>query len=209
MTVRADDKDFFKYTKNHRFAAMYPLLAKEIIERYKITSGVCLDIGTGNAALPIEISKISDLHLIALDLEQEVIDMARENCKLHGVPNKRIDFVVAPVENIHLDDESADLIISRGSIPFWDDHVIAFKEIQRVLTYGGVAMVGCGFSKFQTMEEVKKMRPVWSPEILEERTRWKKGSFLSESLHKAEISNFNIINDSYGTWVEIRKTEKN
>lgn len=208
MAVQADDKNFFEYTKNHRFAAMYPLLAKEIVEKYGKTAGTCLDIGTGNAALPIELSRITDMNFIALDVEQEIIEMAEQNCKQHGVSTDRITFVTAPVENIPLPDESIDLIICRGSIPFWDNHVAAFREIQRVLAKGGEAMVGCGFSRYQTLEEVKRMRPVWSPEVQEERNRWRKGTFLTDSLKEAEIKNYKIVEDGYGTWVEISKSEE-
>ena len=113
-----------------------------------LTSGVCLDIGTGSAALSIELSKITDLEIIALDAESEAIELAKENCVMHGVPDGRIRFVSAPVEKMPLPDESADLILSRGSIPFWENHVSAFEEIQRVLAPGGKAMIGCGFSRY-------------------------------------------------------------
>ncbi|MCJ2163352.1 MULTISPECIES: class I SAM-dependent methyltransferase [unclassified Pseudodesulfovibrio] len=206
MSIPEDEKDFYKYTKDHRFAVMYPLLAREVVSKYDIVEGVCLDIGTGSAALSIELSKITDLEIIALDAEPEAIELARENCVMHGVPDGRIRFVSAPVEKMPLPDGSADLILSRGSIPFWENHVSAFEEIQRVLAPGGKAMIGCGFSRLQTLEEVKGMRPVWAPDVLEERTRWKKGSFLTDTLGQASVKEYDIIDDSYGTWVEIRKS---
>ncbi len=209
MAIPEKEKDFYMYTKDHRFAAMYPLLAKDIVDKFNVTEGVCLDIGTGSGALSIELSKTTNLKFIALDAEQEALDMAGENCAVHGVPNGRIRFVWGLVEKIPLPDESADLIISRGSIPFWKDHVAAFAEIQRVLAAGGKAMIGCGFSRRQTLEEVKAMRPNWSPEVLEERTRWKKDGFLADTLRQAAVHDYEILDDAYGTWVEINKHGRN
>ncbi|WP_207260571.1 class I SAM-dependent methyltransferase [Desulfovibrio sp. Huiquan2017] len=205
MPIPEKDKSFYRYTKDHRFAAMYPLLAREIIDKYGLTEGTCLDIGTGSAALAIELSKISDLEIIALDAEPEAIEMAGENCARHGVPDGRIRLVTAPVEKLPMPDGSADLILSRGSIPFWKDLASAFREIFRVLTPGGQAMVGCGFSHLQTLADVKAMRPVWSPEVLADRTRWKKGDLVAEALRQAAVGTYHIADDDYGTWVEISK----
>lgn len=205
MPIPEKDKSFYRYTKDHRFAAMYPLLAREIVDKYGLTKGTCLDIGTGSAALAIELSKITDLEIIALDAEPEAIEMAVENCARHGVPDGRIRFVTAPVEKLPLPDGSAELILSRGSIPFWKDLASAFREIFRVLAPGGQAMVGCGFSHLQTLADVKAMRPVWSPEVLADRTRWKKGDLVAEALRQAAVGTYGIVDDDYGTWVEISK----
>ncbi|WP_338667702.1 class I SAM-dependent methyltransferase [Pseudodesulfovibrio methanolicus] len=205
MPIPEKDKSFYRYTKGHRFAAMYPLLAREIVDKYGLTEGTCLDIGTGSAALVIELSKITDLEITALDAEPEAIYMAGENCTLHGVPDGRIRFVTAPVEELPLPDESVDLILSRGAIPFWDDLPSAFREIFRVLAPGGNAMVGCGFSHLQTLEDVKAMRPVWPPDVLAERTRWKKGGLVEDALRQLGVNTYNITDDDYGTWVEIYK----
>ncbi|QGY40510.1 methyltransferase domain-containing protein [Pseudodesulfovibrio cashew] len=207
MAIEEKNKDFYRYTENHRFASMYPLLAREIVEEYGVTSGSCLDIGTGSAAMAIELAKLTDLQIAALDPEPEAIELAKGNLAPHGINTGRIRFIEAAVEDMPLPDASVDLVVSRGSIPFWKDAAAAFREIWRVLAKGGVALIGCGFSHYQTVEEVEKMRPNWSPEVLEERTRWKKGTALTDALHKAGITYSAILDDSYGTWVEIRKPE--
>lgn len=205
MSIPEKDKPFYRYTKDHRFAAMYPLLAREIADKYGLTQGTCLDVGTGSGALAIELAKITDWAITALDAEPEAIEMAESNCVMHGVPEGRIRFVSGSVETLPLPDESADLILSRGSIPFWKDLAAAFREIFRVLAPGGTAMVGCGFSHFQTIKDVKAMRPSWSPEVLAERTRWKKGTLLADALREANVGPYGMIDDEYGTWVEISK----
>lgn len=205
MAIPEKDLDFYRYTKEHRFAKMYPLFAREIVEKFGMTEGVFLDVGTGSAAMAIEIAKITDMSILALDAEPEAIEMARDNCGMHGVPEGRIRFVLSPVEKMALPDGAADLVFSRGSIPFWKDLAAAFGEIQRVVAPGGKAMVGCGFSHYQSLEDVRNMRPQWTPDVLAERTRWKKGTLLVDSLREAAVESYEIVDDEYGTWVEISK----
>ena len=52
MTEEAFDKSFYVYDENHRFAVMYPLLARQIVEDLGVSQGLCLDVGTGSAAPP-------------------------------------------------------------------------------------------------------------------------------------------------------------
>lgn len=204
MAIPKDDRSFYVYDADHRFAKMYPLLARELVEDYSITQGLCLDMGAGSAALCIELSRITQLDFIALDNESEALDFARENCRQHDMPENRIRFFNASAEQVPLDDASVSLLVSRGSIPFWDDHVAVFREIHRLLAPGAVALVGCGFSRFQSLDEVKRMRPSWTSEILKERTRWKKDDFLPRTLQAAGVTEYSIRDDAYGTWVEIR-----
>ncbi|MFW5488259.1 MAG: methyltransferase domain-containing protein [Desulfovibrio sp.] len=210
MAIDAKDKAFYEYTPSHRFAPMYPLLAREIVDKFGIRNGTCLDVGTGSAALSIEMSKLTDMDFIGLDNEPEAIDMATANCHRHDVPQGRIRFISSPVEDMPLPDDSVEFIVSRGSIPFWNDHVAAFKEVLRVLAPGGAAFVGCGFSHFQKLEDVREMRPKWSPEESAKRKNWSKGDFIKDTLQAAKVAEYEVQNDEYGTWVIIRKpgTEK-
>ena len=57
---------------------------------------------------------------------------------------KRARTIVADVHKIPLPDGSINLVISRGSIPFWKDPAVALKEIYRVLAPGGRVYVGGG-----------------------------------------------------------------
>ena len=51
---------------------------------------------------------------------------------------------MSDVHTIPLADGSVDLVISRGSIPFWKEPETALKEIYRLLSTGGKAYVGGG-----------------------------------------------------------------
>ncbi len=206
MTIESGDKDFYTYTPEHRFAKMYPLLAKQILEDYGAGKQTVLDIGTGGAALLIEMAKISDVELIGLDMKELALEIARENMKEHQVPEERIRFIQGDVVSIPLPGDSADLIISRGSIPFWEDMSGAFAEIYRVLTPGGNTYIGCGFSRYQPLEEVKKMRPEWSQKGSDDkRNDWKQEGRIPQALSDAGIANYKLYCDGYGVWVEISK----
>lgn len=197
---------FYRYDHNHPFASMYPLLAKQIVDDLGVTSGRCLDIGTGSGALLIELGKITGLELMGLDINPEAQVLVSENASRHGLPEERIEFLHGDVHALPLADNDIRLVVSRGSIPFWDDHATAFREIYRVLQPDGVAFVGGGFSRYQTKEEADRMRPDWvRKDNPEKRARWLHREFLEEALLDAAVKSWRIIEDGYGTWVEMHK----
>jgi ubiquinone/menaquinone biosynthesis C-methylase UbiE len=206
MSQNATDPDFYRYDATHRFAAMYPLLARQIVDDFGLTEGVCLDVGTGGAPLLIELAKLTRFSMIGLDADPEVLAIARENVGRHGLDPARFRFVEADVVSIPLEDKSVDLVLSRGSIPFWPDCVAAFREIDRVMASGGAGLVGCGFSRYQTLQEVQGMRPTWSEQgSADERNAWKEESFLPRVLSEAGLPWGKVRRDAYGVWVTMRK----
>ena len=66
----------------------------------------------------------------------------------------RTSTILGDVQNIPIEDESINLVISRGSLWFWEDKKKSFEEIYRVLTDGGIAYIGCGFGDEKTKNEV-------------------------------------------------------
>jgi ubiquinone/menaquinone biosynthesis C-methylase UbiE len=202
-------KDFYTYDADHRFAAMYPLLARQILDDYGENKNIVLDIGTGGGPLLIELAKISDLTLIGLDKRNEALEFARRNMEGHHLPPGRITLFQGDAHNIPLADDAADLIISRGSIPFWEDMAASFADIRRVLAPGGIAFIGCGFSRRQPLEEIRRMRPAWSEKGREDaRNDWKKEGRLQSALKKATIKHYEITRDEYGVWVKIDKPSR-
>ncbi|OPX95286.1 MAG: Dimethylglycine N-methyltransferase [Syntrophorhabdus sp. PtaU1.Bin002] len=124
-------------------APMYAYYAQKIKEKTGITKGVCIDVGSGGGYLGLALAKITDLDFIFLDISADMLEKA----KLHIVEDglqKRAKTLLADVHSIPLADGSANLVISRGSIPFWKDPAKALKEIYRVLAPGGKAYIGGG-----------------------------------------------------------------
>lgn len=199
-------KAFFRYDENHPFAPMYPLLARQIVEDFKVTQGRCLDIGTGGAPLLIELGKITNLDLLGLDVDKEALALAADNVRRHGLAADRVSLREGDVHAMPLPDAYASLVVSRGSIPFWEDHATAFREIYRVLQPGGLAFVGGGFSRYQSLDEVQRMRPSWvRKDNPEKRARWLHRDYLEASLKQAKVPRWHIAEDAFGTWVEMFK----
>lgn len=130
------------------FAPAYPEIAKDIARRLETDKGVCIDIGSGPGALAIAVANETDFSIISFDSSADMQKKAGENINEAGLCN-RISLLQGDVHDIPLDDDYADLIISRGSIFFWDDINTAFKEIYRILK-PGVNI---------TAEELNKMDP--------------------------------------------------
>ncbi|WP_198003839.1 hypothetical protein [Methanocaldococcus sp. FS406-22] len=51
-------KDFDEIVRNV-FAPVYPVIAKQIVDRTGIKEGICIDLGTGTGALARAIAKIT------------------------------------------------------------------------------------------------------------------------------------------------------
>lgn len=56
----------------------------------------------------------------------------------------RMQAVCGQAERLPLADQSVDVVISRGSIYFWQDQARGLAELYRVLRPGGQAMIGGG-----------------------------------------------------------------
>lgn len=195
---------FYRNFPSHPFYVIYQVLVQQIVDDYGIKKGVCLDIGCGGGQMLIDMARITELELVGLDIEPEIIEVAKENVSEAGF-KERIRFVMGDVHNMPLPDNFADLIISRGSIPFWRDRVRAFKEIYRVLKPGGVTFIGLGGSRYLTDEYYNRREVPW----LNVKDTLKKLSIppignLNEILTTADIPEFKIIKQS-GQWAEIRK----
>ncbi len=190
------------------FAPIYPVIAKNILDRFGITGGVCIDIGSGPASLAIAIARQSDLRVIALDNSDEMQEAAARNiadAKLAG----RIELLCGDVHAIPLPDDSADLIISRGSMFFWDDIHTAFREIYRVLRPGGKTCIGGGFGNKELFASVSasmiKKYPEWemknkkrmSPENIDR---------FRTMLEEIGVPEYEILSGDGGFWIVLSKT---
>ena len=124
-------------------APMYDYYAQKIKEKTGITKGICLDAGSNGGYLGLSLARITDLDFIFLDVSKEGLDRAKAHIAGNGL-QRRAHTLRADVHRIPLADESVNLVISRGSIPFWEDPARALKEIYRVIVKSGMAYVGGG-----------------------------------------------------------------
>ena len=78
-----------------------------------------------------------------LDPKRESMAEGLEIAREKGLED-RLSAVVGVAEEMPFLDNSVDLLVSRGSIFFWDDPVKGLQEVYRVLRPGGKAYIGGG-----------------------------------------------------------------
>lgn len=146
------------------FAPIYPEIASYIISNTAIKNGNCVDLGCGPGYLGLALAQISELNILLVDKEEEMLQIAQKNIAERAL-NDRVNTIVADVENLPLEDGFVNLAVSRGSLFFWEEPVKAFNEIYRVLSLGSVAVIGGGFGnsalKQKIDQEMILLNPNW------------------------------------------------
>jgi len=190
------------------FAPVYPVLAEQIINRTGISQGYCLDIGCGGGYLGLALARISELETILFDESQDMLNLAQGYISQSGLES-RAKTLLGDVHAMSLADESINLVVSRGSMFFWENRVQAFREIYRVLAIGGAAMIGGGFGNAELLREIEikmlKKDPEWK-EKRQQRIGQSKVEEYRQELEQAGISSFEITRDEAGLWITISKT---
>ncbi len=145
-----------KIMKGH-FRKIYPVIARQMVERTGITKGECIDLGGGPGMLAVCIAKITLMHVTVVDLMPECVELAIENSLEEGVRH-RVDAVQGVAEQLAFADASIDLVVSRGSIFFWEDQQQGLAEVFRVLRPGGWAYIGGGFGTVELLREIDELK---------------------------------------------------
>lgn len=193
------------------FAPVYPLIAEQIMHYTGITSGTCLEIGCGSGYLGAALAAKTDLYLLFLDQSEAMLELCERTLDENDLRG-RAGLLPGDVGSLALPDGSVDLIISRGSIFFWEDLPLAFCEIHRVLKPGGTTFIGGGFGNAVVKESIRlqmsarnqgkdqfgdKMRANLGPEM---RARFEQG------LRMAAINQYRILQDEeIGLWILMDK----
>lgn len=189
------------------FAPVYPMIAKQVIQRFGITTGTCIDLGSGPASLSIAMAKASELQLIALDVSDDMQEVAAKNISDASLTN-RIRLMYGDVRAIPLPDDTADLIVSRGSMFFWDDIHTAFREIYRVLKPGGRTYVGGGFGNRKLRDEITvkmtKQNPDWKQMNKKNMSPENQKRFAT-MLKEIGVPDYEILSGEEGFWIVLKK----
>jgi len=193
------------------FAKVYPAIARHITDKYNITQGHCLNAGSGPASLAIALAQITELNIVSLDKQCNMTDIARTNIAEAGLSG-RITTVTSEVCHTPFDDNYFDLIVSRGSVFFWENQSDGLREMYRVLKPGGVIFCGGGMGSaainreatkiIMTDDRFKDMRQFWQDRNCK-RTEENNSSF-KHALTEAGI-NGNILLECSGIWIEVIK----
>ncbi len=128
-------------------APVYPPLADDIVGAYGLADagGTGIDIGGGPGHLAVELAvRTPSMYWVNADINPGFFPHAAKLADRRGV-GSRIGLIEADVHDLPFRDGYADIVVSRGSFPFWRDLPAALGEIYRVLKPGGAAFIGRGF----------------------------------------------------------------
>jgi len=191
---------------------VYTPLAEQIVTDFNLREkeGIGIDIGSGPGTLILELCKHTRLHWINADINPHFFPHFYKQAQQRGFGH-RVSAVFADAGALPFRDNYADIIVSRGSFPFWQDKTRAFSEIYRVLKPGAVAYIGRGFPRSLPVATAKKIRG-------------KQGGKMKYDLKKAADELRNIMkmvqikqwkihtpnppgsdNVNYGIWIEFHK----
>jgi len=188
---------------NEVFAPIYPVIARQILDRCRVSEGLCIDVGCGPANLSIALARITSLDFYAMDFSPHILELGRENIIREGLAG-RVTTVVGDVHRMPFADGVASLIISRGSMRFWRNRPRAFREMRRVLGPGGKGFVGGGLGSRELAdrinEEMIRRGADWKNKPTP-KVRKKDTAEWEEIMRKAGFSRFELIRDDSGSWV--------
>lgn len=133
--------------QHEELPAQYAYVADDILSLCKPRAGIWLDVGTGPGGLALALARQAPGSvLVLMDPNPEALGKALQAAGELGLDN-RVVSIVCPAEAMPLPDSCIDLVVSRGSIFFWNDPVRGISEAHRVLSPGGEAMIGGGLGR--------------------------------------------------------------
>ncbi|RDU24255.1 class I SAM-dependent methyltransferase [Anaerosacchariphilus polymeriproducens] len=196
----------FSYISKNIFYPIYSVIAKQILQYQDVDkNGICLDIGCGPGYLGMSIVKKTNMKLCLFDLDSEVLKIAEQTIEEANL-NERAYTCHGNVEDMPFRENYFDLVISRGSLFFWEDKLKAMNEIFRVLKPGGCAYIGGGFGTKELKKIItSKMQEIdetWLLKVKERRGRIKN---YREIVEKSRVNTYEIINDETGYWIILKK----
>jgi len=202
------DVNEFHQTSKDILAPVYPVIAEMILKETGIRRGVCIDIGAGPGNLGLALAEQApDLKVILFDLLEEMLEKAKENCAVRNL-EQRIRLCRGNVEELPFEDDSADLIVSRGSVFFWEDQLRAINEIYRVLKPGGCAFIGGGFGNEALLAQI-------IPKMIEKNPDWDRDRkkrvgeegylHFTKMMKETKVPRYEINRKQAGLWIIFRK----
>ena len=119
-------------------------VAEDVLEYCRPPDGLWVDLGSGSGGLGRALAEKSRSTVLLIDPAAERLSEGLEQARGAGI-GSRVMVLGARAENIPLRETSVELVVSRGSIFFWEDPPAGLREVYRVLRRGGRAMIGGGF----------------------------------------------------------------
>lgn len=145
----------FDTIANDLFAPIYPDIAKVMVERTGVSAGRLLDVGCGGGHMGFAVMALGDFTADFCDIEPKAVFLAARRAGELGLSQK-VSVHTADVHALPFPDRTFNLIVSRGSMPFWSDQKKAFHELYRVLRPGGWAYIGGGLGGARHQKPIRE-----------------------------------------------------
>ncbi|MEN6643460.1 MAG: class I SAM-dependent methyltransferase [Armatimonadia bacterium] len=189
------------------WAPVYPALARQLVQDYGLSDGVCVDVGGAEGSLAMELAKLTPATVYVVDIDPAAVrlcNLLADEAKLTG----RVRALEGDAQNLPLRDNFANFVVSRNSLFDWPDQMAGLKEAYRILKPGGVAYLGGGLSRLLSPEDTTKL-VAWC----EAKRAQKPGDFkqmpddLVARLQQAGIAKARVIEGPtrFDWWLEMRK----
>jgi ubiquinone/menaquinone biosynthesis C-methylase UbiE len=120
----------------------YAPFAGRIVQHLPSMEGgpTIVDLGTGPGLLSIELCKLlPHVWIIGVDPSLKMLDIARKNAEDVGISN--YETRSGRAEEMPVESNSVDLVVTQSSLHEWDSPQKAFSEIFRVLRPGGALIL--------------------------------------------------------------------
>lgn len=153
---------------------------------------VCADLGSGRGTDVLRLAEDVGTEGFAygIDVSDGMLQKARKNAKKMGVSN--VEFIKSELENIKLDDNKIDLLISNCTINHASDKFKVWSEVNRILKKGGRFVVSDIYStdvvpeKYRT--DPKAVAECWAGSTTKQN--------YMETLEKVGFKDIEIIEES-------------
>ena len=129
-----DDKTAERFAEYmEKYPELYENLAGVVKRFVKNKNPAIVDLGVGPGLLSKAILKeIPNANIIGIDPNKKMLNLAKQNVSSDNFKTKN-----GSSENIPVDDDFADIVVSRFSLSYWKDQKKSFSEIYRVLKKDG------------------------------------------------------------------------
>ncbi len=144
-----DDRpeDSGEHSRSGALPDYYPMVAADVLRLCRPRhDGLWVDLGAGKGQVALALAEQCHAGLVLVDPNAEAVGAAVPDAAAKG-HGGRVDVLCGRAEQLPLADRSVDLVVSRGSIYFWDDQPRGLAEVYRVLRTGGQAMIGGGLGR--------------------------------------------------------------
>ena len=151
-----------------------------------------LDLGSGGGIdIFLAAKKVGEKgKAIGVDMTEEMIRKAKSTASKYGYKN--VEFRLSEIENLPVEDNSVDVVISNCVINLSPDKGKVFQEAHRVLKPGGRIMISDIVTEGELPEEVRKSFEAWAGCVA---GALEKSQYL-ETIARAGFKNVKIVSES-------------